>query len=82
MPVCKPGRVDLTLVFASGSGITDEMVQTRREQLLDVTAEDVARVAATYLQSDALSSNVIIGTESEAVNFEQNSEWTVSTIEL
>eukprot|EP00041_Stephanoeca_diplocostata_P018598 m.390374 g.390374 ORF g.390374 m.390374 type:complete len:157 (+) comp21058_c0_seq3:2860-3330(+) len=64
------------------SGITDEMVQTRREQLLDVTAADVARVAATYLSSDALSANVIIGTETEAAHFEQNSDWVVSSIDL
>ncbi|KAF2645935.1 hypothetical protein P280DRAFT_132242 [Massarina eburnea CBS 473.64] len=42
------------------SGITDDMLQTRRERLLDVTGEDVQRVADQFLVQRAGESNVAI----------------------
>ncbi|KAF2795615.1 mitochondrial presequence protease [Melanomma pulvis-pyrius CBS 109.77] len=42
------------------SGITDDMLQTRRERLLDVTADDVQRVADQFLVQRASESNVAI----------------------
>jgi Zn-dependent M16 (insulinase) family peptidase len=42
------------------SGITDDMLQTRRERLLDVTANDVQRVADQFLVQRASESNVAI----------------------
>ncbi|KAF2474696.1 uncharacterized protein BDR25DRAFT_301357 [Lindgomyces ingoldianus] len=42
------------------SGITDDMLQTRRERLLDVTAEDVQRVADRHLVQRAAESSVAI----------------------
>jgi Zn-dependent M16 (insulinase) family peptidase len=42
------------------SGITDDMLQTRRERLLDVTAEDVQRVADQFLVQRASESSVAV----------------------
>ncbi|KAF1949372.1 hypothetical protein CC80DRAFT_555412 [Byssothecium circinans] len=42
------------------SGITDDMLQTRRERLLDVTAEQVQRVADQFLVQRAKESSVAI----------------------
>lgn len=42
------------------SGITDDMLQTRRERLLDVTAEDVQRVADQFLVQRAGESSVAV----------------------
>lgn len=42
------------------SGITDDMLQTRRERLLDVTAEDVQRVADQFLVQRADNSSVAV----------------------
>jgi Zn-dependent M16 (insulinase) family peptidase len=42
------------------SGITDDMLQTRRERLLDVTAEDVQRVADQFLVQRADKSSVAV----------------------
>ncbi|PVI01309.1 hypothetical protein DM02DRAFT_613710 [Periconia macrospinosa] len=51
------------------SGITDDMLQTRRERLLDVTAEDVQRVADEYLVQRASESSVaILGEKKEWAN--------------
>lgn len=42
------------------SGITDDMLQTRRERLLDVTAEQVQRVADEFLVKRASESTVAV----------------------
>ncbi|KAF2112440.1 Metalloenzyme, LuxS/M16 peptidase-like protein [Lophiotrema nucula] len=42
------------------SGITDDMLQTRRERLLDVTAEQVQKVADQYLVQRAAEGSVAI----------------------
>ncbi|KAH7131999.1 Metalloenzyme, LuxS/M16 peptidase-like protein [Dendryphion nanum] len=42
------------------SGITDDMLQTRRERLLDVTADDVQRVADEFLVKRASESNIAV----------------------
>ncbi|KAL5440216.1 Mitochondrial presequence protease [Paraphaeosphaeria minitans] len=42
------------------SGITDDMLQTRRERLLDVTAEQIQRVADEFLVKRASESSVAI----------------------
>jgi Zn-dependent M16 (insulinase) family peptidase len=42
------------------SGISDDMLQTRRERLLDVTAEDVQRVADKFLVQRASESSVAV----------------------
>ncbi|KAF2266325.1 mitochondrial presequence protease [Lojkania enalia] len=42
------------------SGITDDMLQTRRERLLDVTAEDVRNVADQFLVQRAPQSSVAV----------------------
>ncbi|OAF98682.1 uncharacterized protein CC84DRAFT_1223436 [Paraphaeosphaeria sporulosa] len=42
------------------SGITDDMLQTRRERLLDVTAEQIQRVADEFLVKQVSESSVAI----------------------
>ncbi|KAF2003427.1 presequence protease-like protein [Amniculicola lignicola CBS 123094] len=42
------------------SGITDDMLQTRRERLLDVTAEQVQKVADEFLVQRAAESSIAI----------------------
>jgi Zn-dependent M16 (insulinase) family peptidase len=42
------------------SGVTDDMLQTRRERLLDVTAEQVQAVADQFLVKRAEESSVAI----------------------
>ncbi|KAJ4333345.1 Mitochondrial presequence protease [Ascochyta clinopodiicola] len=42
------------------SGVTDDMLQKRREQLLDVSAEQVQRVADTFLVQRASEANVAV----------------------
>ncbi|KAJ4300914.1 Mitochondrial presequence protease [Kalmusia sp. IMI 367209] len=52
------------------SGITDDMLQTRRERLLDVTAEQVQRVADEFLVQRASESSVAI--------LGENKDWVTS----
>ncbi|KAF2876458.1 Metalloenzyme, LuxS/M16 peptidase-like protein [Massariosphaeria phaeospora] len=47
------------------SGITDEMLQTRRERLLDVTAADIQMVADQFLVQRASESSVAVLGESK-----------------
>ncbi|EPY49467.1 metalloendopeptidase [Schizosaccharomyces cryophilus OY26] len=42
-------------------GVSDDMLQYRRERLLAVTAEDVSRVAKEYLVNGKVSSSTILG---------------------
>jgi Zn-dependent M16 (insulinase) family peptidase len=51
------------------SGITDDMLQTRRERLLDVTAEQVQRVADQFLVQRAAEASVaVLGERRDWVN--------------
>ncbi|PSN65644.1 hypothetical protein BS50DRAFT_556406 [Corynespora cassiicola Philippines] len=51
------------------SGITDDMLQTRRERLLDVTAEQVQKVADEFLVKRASESSVaVLGEKKDWVN--------------
>ncbi|KAH7355830.1 Metalloenzyme, LuxS/M16 peptidase-like protein [Pyrenochaeta sp. MPI-SDFR-AT-0127] len=51
------------------SGVTDDMLQTQRERLLDVTAEQVQRVADEFLVKRAAESSIaILGEKKEWVN--------------
>lgn len=53
------------------SGITDDMLQTRRERLLDVTAEQVQEVADRFLVQRAAESSVaVLGERKDWVNTE------------
>ena len=60
------------------SGITDAMVQARRERLLDVNRMDLIRVAQQYLSPDrGVASTAILGTSTEADAFRDKEGWTV-----
>ena len=57
------------------SGITDEMLQTRREQLLDVTAAQVQSVADEFLVSRAEQANIaVLGEKKDWVSTESGWE--------
>ncbi|KAF2185069.1 hypothetical protein K469DRAFT_665909 [Zopfia rhizophila CBS 207.26] len=61
------------------SGITDDMLQTRRERLLDVTAEQVQRVADQFLVQKASEGNVaILGEKKDWVD--ANKGWDVTDL--
>ncbi|WBW71907.1 mitochondrial metalloendopeptidase [Schizosaccharomyces osmophilus] len=57
-------------------GVTDDMLQHRRERLLDVTAEDVSRVAKQYLVNGKISSSTILGPKMSI----QPAGWEISTL--
>ena len=60
------------------SDITDAMAQQRRERLLDVTKEDLVRVAGEYLApSRGVASTAILGAIAEAGSFRGRDGWTV-----
>ncbi|KAL1591561.1 Mitochondrial presequence protease [Paraconiothyrium brasiliense] len=54
------------------SGITDDMLQTRRERLLDVTAEQVQRAADEFLIKRASESSVAVLGEKKSWATEKN----------
>ncbi|KAF2016052.1 hypothetical protein BU24DRAFT_462253 [Aaosphaeria arxii CBS 175.79] len=56
------------------SGITDDMLQTRRERLLDVAAHDVQRVADEFLVKRAQESSIaVLGEKKDWVN--EDNDW-------
>ncbi|GAV49142.1 hypothetical protein ZYGR_0N05480 [Zygosaccharomyces rouxii] len=59
------------------SGVTDEMRQNRREQLLDVTRKDVDRVAEKYLLNKD-GSNAVVGPEIEGETVPPN--WQIKNL--
>jgi len=60
------------------SGVTDAMLQARREQLLAVDRDDLVRVAQAYLLPDrGVASTAILGTTAEADAFRGKAGWTV-----
>jgi Zn-dependent M16 (insulinase) family peptidase len=62
-------------------GITDDMLQTRRERLLDVTAEQVQSVADRFLVQRAAESNVaVLGEKRDWVD--AKNEWTIQDMEM
>jgi Zn-dependent M16 (insulinase) family peptidase len=63
------------------SGITDDMLQTRRERLLDVTAEQVQRVANDFLVKRASESSVAILGEKKDWVTEKNG-WDVRDLHM
>lgn len=63
------------------SGITDDMLQTRRERLLDVTAEQIQRVADDFLVKRAPESSVAILGEKKEWTTEQNG-WEVRDLHM
>lgn len=63
------------------SGITDGMLQTRREQLLDVTAEQVQRVADEFLVKRASESSVAILGEKKDWAVEKNG-WAINDLHM
>jgi Zn-dependent M16 (insulinase) family peptidase len=63
------------------SGITDDMLQQRRERLLDVTAEDVQRVADQFLVQRADKSSVaVLGEKKDWVS--QANGWDVRDLHM
>jgi Zn-dependent M16 (insulinase) family peptidase len=63
------------------SGITDDMLQTRRERLLDVTAEDVQRVADQFLVQRADKSSVaVLGEKKDWAN--QANGWEIRDLHM
>lgn len=63
------------------SGITDDMLQTRRERLLDVTAEQVQRVADEFLVKRASESSVAVLGEKKDWATEKNG-WEVRDLHM
>ena len=63
------------------SGVDEEMEQTRRERLLDVTSDDVRRVAQTYLVDGMKDmKTAVLGAKKDWANLERG--WAVKNIEL
>ena len=63
------------------SGITDDMLQTRRERLLDVTAEQVQRVADEFLVKRASESSVAVLGEQKDWAVEKNG-WAIRDLHM
>lgn len=63
------------------SGITDDMLQTRRERLLDVTAEQVQRVADEFLVKRASESNIAVLGEKKDWAAEKNG-WAIRDLHM
>ena len=60
------------------SGVTDDMLQTRRERLLDCTAEQINQVADEFLVKKAQDSSIaVLGEKKDWVDKEK---WTVEDI--
>eukprot|EP00730_Choanoeca_flexa_P005740 TRINITY_DN12009_c0_g1_i1.p1 TRINITY_DN12009_c0_g1~~TRINITY_DN12009_c0_g1_i1.p1 ORF type:complete len:1016 (+),score=241.10 TRINITY_DN12009_c0_g1_i1:830-3877(+) len=63
-------------------GLTPELLQQRRERLLDVTREDVARVARTYLNAETVenASSVVIATEQQAQELQKELGYDIESL--
>eukprot|EP00045_Choanoeca_perplexa_P016713 m.229491 g.229491 ORF g.229491 m.229491 type:complete len:1015 (-) comp17338_c0_seq2:859-3903(-) len=63
-------------------GITPEVQQRRREQLLDVTRDDIMRVATTYLKPELVKNapTVVIATEQQAEELGKDHEFDVQAL--
>lgn len=60
-------------------GVTDEMRQVRREQLLDVTLADIQDVANTYLRDPSEGVDVVLGPDNSELH--SNPNWIIKTLD-
>ncbi|XP_013777070.1 presequence protease, mitochondrial-like [Limulus polyphemus] len=72
-----PGEKGMKLFL---NGLTDDMQQVHRDQLLNTTTEDVVRVVEKYLGSRNMSGTSLIGPEASLSS--NSSEWNIINVEI